>query len=83
MLHFFRLVDTLSPRTCDFLKENFKLGPSKRRVRKLNSRKASISPFECDFKTIMKNIIDETRMGLAPGRRLAFTLATYEKKVAG
>ena len=83
VLDFFRLVDALSPRACEFLKEKFKLGPSKRHMKKLNSREASVAPFECDSKTKLKKMIDKIRIKLAPGQRLSFSLEIDTTKVAG
>ena len=39
LFDFFRLIDTLFPRACNFLKSNFRISQFKRRTRELNLNK--------------------------------------------
>ena len=83
VIDFFRLMETLSPRACEFLKSNFKISPFKRHMRELNSKEDRSTPFMCDINSIVEHMEIEINCRLTIEKELVFTLAIDATKVAG
>jgi len=83
IIDFFRLMEMLLPRACEFLKANFKISLSKRYIRELNSKEDRLTPFVCNINSIVEHMETEINFWLTIEKDLVFTLVIDTTKVAG